>query len=142
MRLEYTKAGIYPSNWQVCVQSNARVGQDCPCPCMHSIGDHQTGGQPWTGSVKIKPCSLGVVQPRQNWVKAGIGLMYLQLVIVAYGKLAWSFYLRLQFGSVLVAYGGQLIWSFYVLSTPPEIGFDLLCLRFPQQVRERNAQEP
>ena len=61
-----------------------------------------------------------------------LGLFYLQLVYVAYGKLAWSFSLPApEFGLVSFVYGGQLVWSFLLTVPCPEMTLGLFCLRSP-----------
>ena len=65
---------------------------------------------------------------------------YLRLVLVAYGKLALSFYLWLKFGLVFLAYGGKAVWSF-LLSVAPVQKLDLVYFTYSSPT-ESKKDEP
>ena len=82
---------------------------------------------PLSGQLDLRYSHLG-----RSFLLTGKSFFCLRLVFVAYGQLAWFFYLRLKFGLVFFAYSGKSVWSFLLtVPTGPEIRFGLFCLRFP-----------
>ena len=65
-------------------------------------------------------------------------VFYLQLVFVAYGKWAWSFYLQLKFGLVLFVYGGT---SFlFTVPSVPKFGLVFCAYGSPRVGQETNCR--
>ena len=80
------------------------------------------------------------VRPRFSPPDLRLGLFYLRLVFVAYGHLAWSFFLRLKFGLVLFCLWRKIGLVFF-LRFPPVWTLDLVFFTHgsPTVSRKRRA---
>ena len=79
------------------------------------------GSLPLYGGWNPRLVTSGSKMPNQKkgrFFYLRLGLSYLQLVFVAYGKMAWSLFLTVDIRLGLFAYGAKSVWSFYLVVPP------------------------